>query len=102
MTRKRNGKYLVDDTLQNISPLHLGQLDGEAVAVRREMFEKMNCSLRLSLIVVHLYHSALFDVGLGGTMAHYCITACSEVYSLASNLQAQQQGFAFQQSDSSE
>ena len=25
---------------------------------------------------------------LGGTMAHYCITACSEVYSLASNLQA--------------
>ena len=35
-------------------------------------------------------------------MAHYCIAACSEVYSLASNLQAQQQGFAFQQSDSSE
>ena len=25
------------------------------------MFEMMNCSLRLSLIVVHLYHSALFD-----------------------------------------
>ena len=25
-------------------------------------------------------------LGLGGTMTHYCIAACSEVYSLASNL----------------
>ena len=41
-------------------------------------------------------------VGLGGTMAHHCITACSEECSLASNLRAQQQSIAIQQSDSSE
>ena len=41
-------------------------------------------------------------VGLWGTVAHYCIAASPEVYSLSSNLQAQQQCFAFQQSDSSE
>ena len=35
-------------------------------------------------------------LGLGGTMAQYCITACSEKCSLASNLHAQQQGIAFQ------
>ena len=41
-------------------------------------------------------------VGLGGTMADCCITALSKNCSLASNLQARQQGFAFQQSYSSE
>ena len=35
-------------------------------------------------------------LGLGVTMAQYCITACSEKCSLASNLHAQQQGIAFQ------
>ena len=34
--------------------------------------------------------------GMGVTMAQYCITACSEECSLASNLHAPQQGFAFQ------
>ena len=40
--------------------------------------------------------------GFGGTAAHNCIAAYSKDYSLASNLQAKQQGFAFQQSYSSE
>ena len=51
---------------------------------------------------LHYIKYVLGWVGLRGTMAHHCITACSEECSLASNLQAQQQGFAFQQSDSSE
>ena len=41
-------------------------------------------------------------VGLGGTMADECTAPFSKNCSLASNLQAQQQGFAFQQSYSSE
>ena len=41
-------------------------------------------------------------LGLGGTMAHCCMAAYSKNCSLASNLQAQQQGFAFQWSDSKE
>ena len=40
--------------------------------------------------------------GLGGTLADFCLTARSKNCILASNLQARQQGFAFQQSYSSE
>ena len=42
------------------------------------------------------------EFGFGGTAAHNCIAAYSKDYSLASNLQAKQQGLAFQQSYSSE
>ena len=48
------------------------------------------------MVVDFDFDSRMGWVGLGGTMAHYCITACSEECSLASDLQAQQQGFAFQ------
>ena len=41
-------------------------------------------------------------LGLGETMAPFCITEYSKDCSLASNLQAPQQGIAFQWSDSSE
>ena len=40
--------------------------------------------------------------GLGGTLAEFCRTARSKNCSLASNIQARQQDFAFQQSFSEE
>ena len=49
------------------------------------------------VMVGHFTFGLCWDgMGMGVTMAQYCITACSEKCSLASNLHAQQQGIAFQ------
>ena len=48
------------------------------------------------------YHDQQRRGWSGLVCGYYCITACSEDCSLASNLRAQQQGVAIQQSDSSE
>ena len=46
------------------------------------------------LIQLQAKRFGFWGLGLGGTVAHCCIAAYSKDCSLASNLQAQQQGFA--------